>query len=210
MIIIRTDHDIATHYIFCWTGYIINEAEKRGLNPVVIEGVDITAENVQKRIKKKKPKFISFNGHGTASSFKNNKEEDFINLESAELLSDTITFARSCDCLKGLGKKAVENGCNAFIGYKKKFWIARQHEIESRPLQDPIAKPVLEASNIVPLSLLKGKSVEEAVMESHEYSANSILDLIYSKEPLASASLSALVSNDEALDFEGDPEARIV
>lgn len=210
MIIIRTNHDIATHYLFYWSDYLIKEAEAIGLKPIKIEGHAINKETVKKRIKKKKPKFISFNGHGTASSFLDNKKEGFLDVDSANLLSKTVTFARSCDSLKELGKEAVKRGCYAFIGYKKKFWIARQHEMGSRPIQDPIAKPIFEASNLIGISLLKGKTVKEAINISHGYSAKAILDLIYSEEPLASASLSAVMRNDEALDFEGIPSVKIV
>ena len=108
-----------------------------------------------------------------------------------------------------MGKSAVEEGCNAFIGYKKKFWIVRHHNYECHPLKDRIAKPILECSNVVVEELIKGKRVDEAVKKSHEKSADYILELIYSKEPLAIASLQAVIANDSALDFKGLPSEKI-
>lgn len=210
MIIIRTNHDIATHYLYHWSESIIKKGEEKGFNPTKIEGSDINKENVEKRIKSRRPRAIFFNGHGNASAFLDNDKKVFLDIKSAGLFAGTVAFARSCDSLKELGKEAFKNGCRAFIGYKRKFLVARQNEMESRPLQDPVAKPVLEASNLVATSLIKGKTAGEFVNASHEYSANAALSLIYSKEPFASASLRAVINNDGALGFEGDAEARIV
>ena len=108
-----------------------------------------------------------------------------------------------------LGQNAVEKGCRAFVGYKRKFWIARNHKYECQPLKDKTAKPILECSNIIVGELVKGKTVGEAIKKSHEISANYILELIYSKEPLACASLAALIANDSALDFKGNSSVKI-
>lgn len=209
MIIIRTNHDIQTHYLYAWSEYLIKEAERRDFNVVKIEGKDITEEIVRSRIKNRKPNFIFFNGHGDSTSLFNNDKKPFININSSDIFEETITFARACDCLEGLGKSAVKKGCRAFIGYKRKFWIVRHHKYECRPLKDEIAKPILECSNVVAEELIKGKTVDQAVKKSHEKSADYILKLIYSKEPLAVASLQAIVANDSALDFECLSSAKI-
>ncbi|MBU2561517.1 MAG: hypothetical protein KKD17_04410 [Nanoarchaeota archaeon] len=44
---------------------------------------------------------------------------------------------------------------------------------------------------------------------SQEKSAEQIIRLIWSKEPLAIATLRAIVANDSALDFKGDAAATI-
>ena len=73
-----------------------------------------------------------------------------------------------------------------------------------------IARPIMECSNIIVKSLLKGNTVEESVTKSHKNAKESILKLIHSKEPLAPASLHALVYNDEALSFEGESSSKII
>lgn len=210
MIVIRTRHDIPTEYLFIWTESIVSEAEKRGWKVSKVEGSEVNFKNFEKRIKKLKPKFVFFNGHGSKSSFCDNREKELINLDSSHLLKGTVTFARACDSLVELGTKAVEEGCKTFIGYKKKFWIPRWHKTTCRPLKDPTAKPVMECSNLVGSHLLKGKTVKEAVNKSHEKAADMIIDLIYSKEPFASPALAALSRNDSALDFKGDSSAKII
>ena len=209
MIIIRTKHDTPTEYLFVWTRSIISEAEQKGFNVYKIEGSKVNFKNFEKRIKKIKPSFVFFNGHGTKSSLWDNNKEEFINLESSHLLKETVTYARACNSLVELGAKAVKKGCEAFVGYKKKFWIPRWHKTTCRPLKDLAAKPVLECSNLVASQLLKGKTVKEAIEKSHEQTDKEIVDLIYSQEPFASPALAALIHNNSALDFKGNSSARI-
>lgn len=178
MIIIRTNHDTQTSYLFKWSDAIIEEATNRGFKVDRIEGEDITEKNLRGRIKSRQPSLIFFNGHGSKSSLANNQKEEFINMDSADVFRNTITFARACKCLAELGPEAVEKGCRAFIGYKRNFWIARQHEWECNPLKDPVAKPVIEGSNVIMRELLKGKTVDEAVKKSHEHAERSIMELI--------------------------------
>ena len=77
-------------------------------------------------------------------------------------------------------------------------------------MEDEIAKTIIECSNAVVKSLIKGQTVTESMRRSHEKAADNILKLVYSKEHLAQVSLQALVVNDEALGFKGDGSATIV
>jgi len=67
----------------------------------------------------------------------------------------------------------------------------------------------MECSNEVALELLKGKTVNNAITKSHNKSTKVMADLIYSEDPYAYPVLAALIHNDSALGFEGDPSARI-
>ena len=209
MIIIRANHDIQTNYLYIWSNVLIKEVEGKGFKVVKLEGNDIAERVIRSRIKNQKPNFIFFNGHGNSTSLFNNDKKPFIDINSSDVFKDTVTFIRACDCLNELGHNAIKNGCRAFIGYKKKFWIARHHKYECRPLKDEIAKPILECSNVIVRELIKGKTVYEAIKKSHEKSADYVLKLIYSKEPLAIVSLQALVANDSVLGFEGVSYAKI-
>ena len=210
MIVIRTKHDIQTTYLYCYSEELIKEAGNRGFKVILLEGTDISEATVRSRINNRKPKFIFFNGHGSNTALFDNKKKEFIDIKSADVFKDTITYTIACNCLEGLGTAAIKNGCKAFVGYKKPFWIAREHGSVSRPLEDKVAKPVIECSNVVVKSLIKGNTVNESIRKSHEKAVDNILKLIYSKEPLAQASLQALVANDGALDFKGDGSAKIV
>ena len=200
---------MATEYTFAWSDLLIKEAELKNMPLTKIEGQEVNFENIERRIKKIKPKTIFFNGHGNSNAFYDNAKKELINLNNSSLLAGTITFARSCESLVNLGPISVQNGCRAFIGYNLKFLIPRFHKTTCKPLQDPVAKPVMECSNKIFEELLKGNSVQEAVEKSHQFAERMILDLIYSPEPYASASLFALSNNDSSLDFCGNPSARM-
>ncbi|MBN1645116.1 hypothetical protein JW851_03700 [Candidatus Woesearchaeota archaeon] len=209
MIIIRTRHDTQTNYLYTYSTKLIQEAEQAGFKVIKLEDDSVNEKVLRSRIKKQKPSLIFFNGHGNKTSIFRNKKDVFIDLNSCDVFNKTITFTRACDCLTELGKKAVDKGCYAFIGYRKKFWIARHHPRECTPLKDEVAKPIIACSDIIIKQLLHGKSVKTAVNKSYELSAKYILDLVYSKEPLAAASLQAIVTNDSSLGFEGNPDARV-
>lgn len=207
MIVIRSDHDLQTGYLYPYTIPII-EIAKIKYNVVIIENKDISETNLRKRIRTRRPSSIFFNGHGSSDAFYDINNNIFIGTKSADVFEGTITFARACDSLKILGKEAIKKGCIAFIGYKNKFFIARHHSRTCKPDKDPVARVGLECSNLVMVELLKGKNVKEAIEGSHNATSDKIVELVYSKEPWAGASLRALVYNDLSLGFEGDPEAK--
>jgi len=209
MLIVRTDHDINTHYTYEWCNPLIKMAESKGLKVAEIKPKDVNIKNFKAKVEKLKPSFIFFNGHGSKSAFLDNEKNEFLNCKHANFFKNTITFARSCDSLKELGPKTVEEGCKAFIGYKKEFWIPRLHGMETRPLKDPVAAPVLSSSNIIAEELISGKNVKEAIYKSLESSSQKILDLIHSNDPYLSATLPALFSNHSCLGYEGNGSSKL-
>ena len=209
MIVIRTKHDWLTEYLYNYTEILISFAEERGFKVQKIEGLDIKFKHIEKRIRETKPRCIVFNGHGTTTSLCDNSKNEFINLDNAHVFKEIIAFVRACNALKELGPKAVKEGCTAFIGYKNRFWLAKKQGMESRPLSDPIAKPIIDASNVVVIGLLKGHSVEESVNKSHQLTENLFIDLLFSNDPYARVSLKPLLQNNQSLGFEGNPLAKI-
>ena len=209
MLVIRTNHDTQTNYLYAYTKPIIELAEKKGIKVTIIENEEISENNLRKRIKSQKPKIIFFNGHGTEEAIYDSHDKPFIDTKSSDVFKDTITFARACDCINLLGKKAVDKGCITFIGYKNKFFVSKLNNAACKPEKDRIAKPVLECSNIIMEELIKGKVVAESVNKSHEFAAEQILKLIYSNDPWFSATLRALIYNDKGLHFEGDGDAKL-
>lgn len=210
MIVIRANHDISTFYLYSYSKELIEEAKNRGFKVAEIEGEEISELIIRSRIRKRKPKFIFFSGHGNDSSIFDNEGKVFIDINSVDVFKETITYTIACSCLNHLGSTAIRKGCHAFIGYNKPFWIARDQRYASRPLEDEAVRPIIECSNIVVRSLLKGNNVEESIKKSHEKAVDNILKLIFSKEPLATAALYSLINNDEALSFKGDGAATII
>ncbi len=209
MLAVRTNHDPVTFCLYQWTTHLLKLAEGKNFKVTSIEGEKLTKENIKGKMSALKPSFFFFNGHGSASAMFGNKGEEIISLKDADMFKDVVVFARACDCLQELGKEAVDNGCKAFVGYKKKFWIASLNEMASRPLNDSLTKPIMENSNLVAEELIKGKTVKEAVDKAHEHAAKIIIDLVFSEDPYKSPALAAILNNDAALDYEGEASARI-
>ena len=209
MLSVRTNHDPVTSCLYQWTSPLLKFAESKRFNVIDITGDKVTKENIKRRISTLNPGFFFFNGHGSASAMFGNKWEEVMNLKDAAAFKDMVVFARACDCLQELGKEAVKKGCKAFVGYENKFWIASLNEMATRPLNDPLTKPIMENSNLVVEELIKGRTVKEAVGKAHEHAAKLILDLVFSDDPYKSPALAAIVNNDAYLAYEGEDSARI-
>ena len=206
---IRTDKDIASHYLYLACEPMVKQAEREGFKVTKIEGTDINPETLKNRIKQASPTFVFFNGHGTKSSLHDNNKKDFLTTTNCLLLKETVTYARACDSICELGKKSVQAGCRSYIGYNKPFWLPKLHGMASRCNQDRVAKPVIETSNTIASQLLKGSNVDEAVRKSHEQASQYIIELVYSEDPHMRATLYALITNDVSLAYEGSGEAKI-
>lgn len=208
MLATRSTHDKANNYLYSFTEQIIKEAESKGWKVDSMDAGKNTRSELESRLKKNKPNLIIANGHGNDKQLCGHKNEVILDEHNIQLTADVVVFTRSCNSLAGLGKNAVEKGCKSFIGYRGKFLLPRVREWEAKPLGDPAAAPVLDVSNTVPLSLLKGASTEEAVQNCHYHANKLIIKMLTTEEPYYNAALRALVHNDRVLGFEGDSDAR--
>lgn len=204
LLITRPNYDPGMEYLFAWSKEIIEQAEEKGWVVSKADGPNANRKEVQSKLEKTHPDFVVFNGHGSQSEIFGQNSEPLIDLDSVSSLKNTITFARSCDCLLGLGEASLNNGCQAFIGYSGQFIFPMLHQREANPLKDAAAKPVLEVSNQVPLKIIKGSSVREAVNASRTLANKHILKLVLSEELYDRAILRALIQNDSFLGFKGN------
>jgi len=95
--------------------------------------------------------------------------------ENEEILAGRIIYARSCWAAEILGNAIIEKdrlGC--FIGYNIPFMFLYDSTRISNPIKDQIAGIFFETTNIIPLSISKGKSTGE----SHENSKKAMLKAI--------------------------------
>lgn len=208
LFITRPRYDKGTEYLYAWSEEVIKSAEGLGWVVDKSDGPKATAAEVQSKLRKNPADFVFLNGHGNEAQMCGHNHEPILDESSASLLDGSIAFSRACNCVAGLGKSAVKKGCRAFIGYRGSFWVPRMHGHELTPLKDAAAKPVLEVSNQVPLSILKKCTVSESVSSARRLAVKYILKLILSEEPHDRAALRALSQNDDCLTFEGDGEAR--
>jgi len=208
MLIVRPDYDKGTNYLFFWSQEVIDFAQDKNWHVEKSDREKAIRHEFESRLKNN-PGFVFINGHGNDDTVIGHDRQPLVDTYNCFLLKGTITFTRACNCIKSLGKKAVVAGCTTFIGYNREFWVPRLHKFEATPLKDPLAKPVVEVSNAVPLSLIKGNSVEDAIGSSATIAEKHILKLILSKEQYDRVTLKAMINNLGALDYEGEKTAKI-
>jgi len=192
-----------------WSVPVMNAAEKRGIKVDRVDGQRVIKKEIVSRIEKLKPGFIFLNGHGDSKTFYGYDNEVAIGITDANIFKNKIVFTRVCNCVKKLGKKAVEkHSCTSFIGYEFEFVNVRQTNVELKLREDEISRPIWEVSNTVPISLIKGTTVTEAVESSHKKATKEISRLLFSKELGSISVLKAILTNDEGLKYHGDGSAK--
>lgn len=163
------DYDLVTRYISTWADEVIRFAPKYSIKIIPIIFKKVKREIIEQYLKKHKFSFVWFNGHGSKNSIFGHKNEILIQQnENEELLVNKIIYSLSCESGLELGKSCVDKGAKAFIGYRLPFGFLTDKNSECSPEDDNIASIFKEPSNIIPLTLIKGKSVKTAFKRSQE------------------------------------------
>jgi len=157
-------------------------------------------------LEKLNPTFLVFHTHGderTIFGNKNNgKEEVLVKAGDNEyLLSNKIVYSIACSSAKVLGKVCKSQ---VFIGYTEDSVFYYIPNRLFKPSTDHVAFPCLESTTQIPLSIIKGESVEESVRKSKERCMKHIRKQIRSKELEAPYILQALIDNMNNLKVIGD------
>ena len=167
LIITRPQHDITTRYLSSWAGEIIDFAKKKGVEICDLAREKANRTEFEGRVNKIKPEVIFLNGHGSDDCVTGHDNDVLVNTqENYQILSNSITYALSCNSGKELGPKVAESGTAAYIGYSDEFIFVCDSNYVTRPLRDPKAKPFMKASNQVMVSLIKGNNAQEASARS--------------------------------------------
>lgn len=168
LLITRPEHDPGTKYISHWSKKIIEAAEEKGAKVIDLHQEKAEKKEFEGRIHKTNPSLVILNGHGNEDCVTGHDNKVIVKAgENEELLKNRITYAVSCDSAEKLGKSCADKN-TAYIGYKKSFIFNFNPSCINRPTNDKRAGRFLDASNQVPLSLLKGHSAQEASTRSKE------------------------------------------
>lgn len=168
LIITRPEHDPGTKYLSHWSKKVIRVAEEKGVNVIDLHQDKAERKEFEGRIYKTNPSLVFLNGHGSEDCVTGHDNKVLVKAgENEKLLKDRITYAVSCDSAEKLGKSCIDKD-TAYIGYKKSFIFNFNPKYINRPTDDERAGRFLDASNQVPLSLLKGHSAQEASERSKE------------------------------------------
>jgi len=211
LIITAPEYDDVTEYFAQFSKDILKEAEKEGIPIKHLSGKDATKESFEKAANSFPYKLVVLNGHGNAKEIFGNDQKAIVSEGiNDNLLAERITYARACEAGASLGKSIVslnKDGC--FIGYELPFQFYANTTWTGNPLKDTTAKIFFDPSNIVPISLINGKSASSA----HEASKKRILKNFYrvlrnrNADTLAIAE--ALWNNYEGQVLLGNPEASL-
>lgn len=168
LLITRPRYDPATHYLFHWSGIILERAKNRvGARIKSLDKGKVVKRTFQSYLLRQPVDVVVINGHGSAESVCGQDGEVILSIhDGTDLVKGKSFFVRACDAGSLLGPDMIKKGALGFIGYTQPFIFTHREDSFSKPLEDELAGPILECSNQVGLSLVKGKSVEEAQEES--------------------------------------------
>lgn len=207
------EHDDITDYCSKWSRAVIDVAKEEGHNVTKLEGPNATRANFEKRTRKQNPKFVMFNGHGDSKNITGHSEEVVLScgakVKNEKLTKGRIIYARACDCGAELAPACVDAGCRAFVGYNKNFAIIKSKSRVAKPLNDPVARPFLEISNEIPIFILRGNTVKEAVNKANLKLEKEVEALMTKDTFMASHILPWLLWNKKVRVILGDKTAAI-
>jgi len=173
----RPNHDTQMSYLHYYSKELLELSKLKGYKTINKEEKNAKRSVIISIIKKQKPKFIFFNGHGSPNLICGQNNEIIISSKNPEILSESITYSLSCSSALNLGRMAVERGAISFIGYKFDFALGKDPEREAVPSKDKIARLFLEPSNLLVSSMLKGNSTLEALNKSKKMMKDNVLYL---------------------------------
>ena len=203
MLVTRPEHDDTTFYLSAWAGLVVKEARQRGITVFDLRGEKANRQHLQSLFQTANPDIVMFNGHGSEHMITGHEQEPLIVCgENDGFLNGRVVYAVACRAALQLGPSCTSTGgCRAFLGYDDDFVFYSDTSKTSHPLLDRVARPPMEASNQVPLSLIKGNSPAEAFARAQEHFRKHIRSLIRSREPEAPYILQALIHNMTHLRF---------
>jgi len=211
ILITRPWVDVPTSYLYKWGEQFIKFANDHNFKIIDLPKEKATRREVEERIKKLKPRFLFFNGHGDESSIEGQNEIIVAVSENEEILQGSITYSLTCNSAKVLGEKAVEKGCDAFVGYERPFFLLNDDNMCSRPLEDKIAEPFLDSAFTFPKMLVKGHTVGESVEKTLERFKRWLEKFLTTETtfPISVAIVRYLLWDMISLVLKGEKEARL-
>lgn len=174
LLLTRPRYDTPTHYLFYWAGLLIDDAKRRSVKVIDLDKNKAKQKKLHSYLAKQPVDVVILNGHGNQEAVAGQNEIILSTGNGTDLLKDKTIFVRACDAGAILGKEIMTKGAKGFIGYIQPFMFPIDKESFNKPLEDRLAAPVLECSNQVGFSLIRGKSAVEANKDSLDRYAETI------------------------------------
>jgi hypothetical protein len=204
LLITLPDHDDATFYISCWSKFIIEEGERKGVKILRLNREKSNRKTLFSFLKTHDPKFLILNGHGDEKAIYGYNDEKIVEKGDEEIFKQKIVYTIACDAAKSLGESIVKKGGECFIGYREKFEFFIDEGKITNPLEDEKAASFFNATNKIPIGIIKGNSTVESVEKAKKEFRKEIIKWRLSKEPEAPFILFALVWDLNSLTHLGE------
>ncbi len=208
----RTRYDNHNEYLYAYSEEIISEAKERNWSVHRIEDEEVNRDAFVSRLSKIQYQFVVFNGHGDEDKLLGYGDKILLTAQKdARLFSGKIGFLRACDSVNWFCKEAAEKGgAKCMIGYIGAFSFWTLDKFALTPLRDPLAQPVFKVSNLVPLKLIRGATVEDAVGAAKREARTKVRELLAGKrDEYTQLIVDTLIDNEISLDTYGDTKASV-
>ena len=182
ILITRPNHDLATTYLYWWSKKVIDKCQEKEIKYFDLKGKKASKKNFDSYLKKNNPSFIFINGHGSEEVVTGWDNEILLKVGGQLDVRGRIIYARSCMAGLKLGKVSVDSGAKTFIGYTKNYVLLFLTTKKTRPLSDNLSALFLEPSNLIPISLINGNTVEEADRKSKNLMKKNLREILSSNK----------------------------
>ncbi|PIV62914.1 hypothetical protein CO083_00935 [Candidatus Roizmanbacteria bacterium CG_4_9_14_0_8_um_filter_34_12] len=182
ILITRPNHDLATTYLYWWSKKVIDKCQEKEIKYFDLKGKKASKKNFDSYLKRNNPSFIFINGHGSEEVVTGWNNEILLKVGGQLDVRGRIIYARSCMAGLKLGKVSVDSGAKTFIGYTKNYVLLFLTTKKTRPLSDNLSALFLEPSNLIPISLINGNTVEEADRKSKNLMKKNLREILSSNK----------------------------
>lgn len=184
LLITRPLYEGTTHYLFFWSNQIIDFAKSKSYDILDLKTKKANRKTLESYLNNNKPTLVVLNGHGSSDLIAGQDDEVIIKVgENEEILKGTIVYALSCKTGQVLGPKSIDKGTISYIGYKEDFNFWGNSTYTSRPHTDPRAKLFFDPSNLIAISLMKGRSIKDSCEKAKNAFRENAVKLIASNSP---------------------------
>lgn len=210
LIITLPSSDLVTNYLSIFSKEILTTCSEKDVLLKKLGGENANRDNFEKSLSKLDYNFLVFNGHGSIDCITGHKGEILIKIgENEHLITNRITYARSCFIAQGMQEVFSEESKGCFVGYLFPFMFMNNQTWSGNPSKDKIAGLFLNTSNLVPLGLIKGHSAKESSDNCKKSMLKIIKNTIFSKDDDEKAIAEAMWNNYSAQVVLGNQEAKL-
>jgi hypothetical protein len=182
LLVTRPEYDYTTRYISAWAEEVLTYARAQRHIVFDLRKTRARRKEFEGMLRKRHPSLVFLNGHGDEQTVAGQNDEMLVEAGTNEtLLQNTVVYALSCRSAKVLGAECVKRGTLAYLGYTEDFIFLYSADKRTRPLEDKTASLFLDPSNQIPLTLLKGHTVQDAHARAKTTFARNIQKLLTSQ-----------------------------